>query len=114
MVLIGDAAHAVSASSGQGASPAAEDAVTLARCLRDLPDVPKALAAYERLRRQRVERIVAWGSRMNNTKKTGPVGRVLRDLTLPLILKMAGGSASQNRMAWMFHHHIDWDEPVTA
>jgi FAD-dependent urate hydroxylase len=114
MVVIGDAAHAVSPSSGQGASLAVEDAVTLARCLRDVPDVSQTLAVYERLRRERVERIVAWGSKMNNTKKTGPVGRVLRDLTLPLILKMVGGSASQNRMAWMFHHHIDWEEPVTA
>jgi FAD-dependent urate hydroxylase len=114
MVLIGDAAHAVSPSSGQGASLAAEDAVTLARCLRDLADVPRALAAYERLRRERVERIVAWGSRMNSTKQNGPVGRVLRDLTLPLILKLAGGPASQERMAWMFRHRIDWEEPVTA
>ena len=114
MVIIGDAAHAVSPSSGQGASMAAEDAVTLARCLRDLPDVPKALAAYERLRRERVERIVAWGSRMNNTKKPGPAGRMLRDLALPFILKMAGGPASLEKMAWMYHHHVDWEKPVSA
>jgi 2-polyprenyl-6-methoxyphenol hydroxylase-like FAD-dependent oxidoreductase len=69
MVIIGDAAHAVSPSSGQGASLAAEDAVTLGRCVRDAPTIPAALARYEQLRRARVERVVTWGSGMNNTKK---------------------------------------------
>jgi FAD-dependent urate hydroxylase len=41
MVVIGDAAHAPSPSSGQGASMAAEDAVVLAKALRDLPDLPR-------------------------------------------------------------------------
>ena len=36
MVIVGDAAHAPSPTSGQGASMAAEDAVVLAKCLRDL------------------------------------------------------------------------------
>jgi len=38
MIIIGDAAHAPSPTSGQGASLAIEDAVQLAKCLRDLPD----------------------------------------------------------------------------
>jgi len=46
MVVIGDAAHAVSPSSGQGASLAAEDAVVLATCLRDVPGIPAALDEY--------------------------------------------------------------------
>src|SRR5262249_19549883 len=39
VVLIGDAAHATSPNAGQGASLAMEDALVLAKCLRDLPDV---------------------------------------------------------------------------
>lgn len=69
MVVIGDAAHAPSPSSGQGASLAAESAVELARCLRDLPDAPSAFAAYERLRRPRVEAIAAAAARTNDQKK---------------------------------------------
>lgn len=38
VVLVGDAAHAISPSSGNGASMALEDAVVVARCLRDIPD----------------------------------------------------------------------------
>ncbi|WP_172457040.1 FAD-dependent monooxygenase, partial [Nocardia farcinica] len=38
MVLVGDAVHAPSNSSGQGASLAIESAIELARCLRDIPE----------------------------------------------------------------------------
>ncbi|HWG26221.1 FAD-dependent monooxygenase [Actinospica sp.] len=55
-VLIGDAAHAASPASGQGASMALEDAVVLAKALRDSASIGAALATYDRLRRSRVER----------------------------------------------------------
>ncbi|MGH3852906.1 MAG: FAD-dependent oxidoreductase [Pseudonocardiaceae bacterium] len=55
MVIIGDAAHAASPATGQGASMALEDAVVLAKALRDMPDPESAFAVYERLRRDRVE-----------------------------------------------------------
>jgi len=109
MLIIGDAAHATSPSSGQGASMAIEDAVMLARCLRDLPDTGQAFAAYERLRRDRVEKIVAHGARTSNSKAAGPVARVLRDLMLPMVLKRAA-----NSLAWMHDYHIVWDEKVAA
>ena len=73
MVIVGDAAHATSPSSGQGASMAIEDAVVLAKCLRDLPDVSRAFAAYEQLRRERVERVVAQGARSSSGKAAGPI-----------------------------------------
>jgi hypothetical protein len=43
MIIIGDAAHAASPSSGQGASMAIKDAVVLAKCLRDEPCIEDAL-----------------------------------------------------------------------
>jgi FAD-dependent urate hydroxylase len=109
MIIIGDAAHATAPSSGQGASMAIEDAVVLARCLRDLPDTREAFATYEKLRRKRVERIVAHGARTSNSKAAGPVARVLRDLMMPLILKRV---ASGESLAWMHAYHIDWDAKV--
>ncbi|MFF0010970.1 FAD-dependent oxidoreductase [Streptomyces sp. NPDC005374] len=54
-LLIGDAAHAASPATGQGASMALEDAVALAKSLRDAPDTDAALVLYETLRRPRVE-----------------------------------------------------------
>ena len=58
-VLVGDAANATSPNAGQGASLAMEDALVLAKCLRDLPDTGQAPAADELLRRQRAEQVVA-------------------------------------------------------
>jgi 2-polyprenyl-6-methoxyphenol hydroxylase-like FAD-dependent oxidoreductase len=55
-VIIGDAAHAASPATGQGASMALEDAVVLAKALRESAAIVPALAAYERLRRPRAER----------------------------------------------------------
>jgi 2-polyprenyl-6-methoxyphenol hydroxylase-like FAD-dependent oxidoreductase len=109
MIVLGDAAHAASPTSGQGASLAIEDAVTLARCLRDLPDTESAFVAYEQIRRPRVERIVAWAARMNRNKAPGPIGRAVRDFVLPLILKRQGSADSQR---WIFDHHIEWDARV--
>ena len=62
-MLIGDAAHAVSPNAGQGASLALEDAMYLAKLLRDCPDHPTAFACFEQDRKPRVERIVAAGRR---------------------------------------------------
>jgi len=113
MVIIGDAAHAASPASGQGASMAIEDAVVLAKSLRDLPDIQQAFATYERLRRGRVERVVAHGARSSSGKAAGPVARVLRDLMLPVFLKRAAGSGEKS-LAWMYNHHVDWGERMAS
>jgi 2-polyprenyl-6-methoxyphenol hydroxylase-like FAD-dependent oxidoreductase len=63
-LLIGDAAHAASPATGQGASMALEDAVVLAKALRDAPTRDEALNTYERLRRPRVELNIATSARL--------------------------------------------------
>ncbi|TDD34635.1 FAD-dependent oxidoreductase [Saccharopolyspora elongata] len=108
MIIIGDAAHATSPASGQGASMAIEDAVTLAKCLRDADGVPAAFTAYESLRRTRVERVVAQGKRNGDGKTLGPVMRHV----LPLIFKLH--KPNPESMDWMYGHRIDWDSSATA
>lgn len=112
MVLVGDAAHAPSNSSGQGASLAIESAVQLARCLRDLPDVASAFAAFDRLRRSRVEKVAARAARINHTKAPGPVGRTLMPLLMPLLVRTA--MDPEKTIAHEQRYVIDWDAPVTA
>src|SRR4051812_11469810 len=51
IVLLGDAAHTAHFSIGSGTKLAMEDALALAACLRENPDIPTALAAYEAERR---------------------------------------------------------------
>jgi 2-polyprenyl-6-methoxyphenol hydroxylase-like FAD-dependent oxidoreductase len=111
LMIIGDAAHAPSPSSGQGASMAFEDSVLLAKCLRDLPGIGTAYTAFEHTRRHRVERIVAHGARSSSTKVAGAVGRVLRDLALPFVFRHL---ITEKSMAWMYEHHIDWDSRISC
>jgi 2-polyprenyl-6-methoxyphenol hydroxylase-like FAD-dependent oxidoreductase len=64
MIVIGDAAHAASPATGQGASMAIEDAVVLAKALRDADGFAAGLALYEQIRRPRVEQNIANSARM--------------------------------------------------
>jgi len=112
MVLIGDAAHAVAPSAGQGASMALEDAVELARCLRDAPSVKAAFVGFESLRRERTRRIVAHGHRSSSEKAAGPIARVIRDALLPHIFRRAARDGGESMM-WLQGHHIDFEQPVS-
>lgn len=109
LVLIGDAIHATSPSAGQGAALAIEDALELARCLRDHAEIPDAFATYERLRRPRVERVVRYSARVGSTKVAGPLGRALRDALMPLALRAFAGSEAHG---WLYRHHIDFSAPL--
>lgn len=108
VVLVGDAAHAASPSSGQGASMAAEDAVALATCLRDAPDVTAGLARFEAMRKPRAERVIAHGARTSSSKTAGPIGRVFRDALMPFFLKRMNGDAAKRELAWLYDHRVAW------
>jgi 2-polyprenyl-6-methoxyphenol hydroxylase-like FAD-dependent oxidoreductase len=65
MVLAGDAAHAASPATAQGASMALADAVALAEALSAHPDPERAFAAYETRRRAETEETVAASAALN-------------------------------------------------
>ncbi|MFE5758594.1 FAD-dependent oxidoreductase [Streptomyces massasporeus] len=71
-LLVGDAAHAASPATGQGASMALEDAVVLAKALRDAPDPDTALTGYESLRRPRVEHNITVSGDISRGTRTRP------------------------------------------
>jgi FAD-dependent urate hydroxylase len=106
MIVIGDAAHAPSPTSGQGASLSVEDAIVLATSLRDLPTPQAAFTAFTAARRPRVEKIIKWAARINSKKIPGPAGRVIRDAMLPPILKMTADNAALRQT---FDYHLNWD-----
>ncbi|MEV6325148.1 FAD-dependent monooxygenase [Nocardia sp. NPDC051787] len=111
MVLVGDAVHAPSNSSGQGASLAIESAVQLARCLRDLP-APEAFAVYERLRRGRVEGVAARAAKINHSKTPGPVTRKMMQLLAPIMVKTVMNP--EKTMGPEQRYRIDWDAPADS
>jgi 2-polyprenyl-6-methoxyphenol hydroxylase-like FAD-dependent oxidoreductase len=112
MVLVGDSAHAPSSSSGQGASLAAESAVQLARCLRDLPDVAGAFATYEALRRPRVEKVAKRAAKTNNSKALGPAAISMMRLLMPVATRTF--LTPERTLGPEQRYRIDWDEAVTG
>lgn len=102
--LVGDAAHAVSPSTGQGASLAIEDAALLAMCLRDNAEPMKAFGKFVALRKSRAASIVKFGQQIGDRKVASTAGSWFRDLTLPVFLRM-GRSATRKQYSYQF----DWN-----
>jgi hypothetical protein len=104
--LIGDAAHATSPHAGQGASLALEDAIVLARCLRDIPELGRAFTTFEAERRPRVEKLAREARRQGGRKAAGnSLSRHLRDLMLPFFLKQGVRSLRK-----VYDYRVDWHE----
>ncbi|MBZ4015600.1 FAD-dependent monooxygenase [Streptomyces purpurogeneiscleroticus] len=104
MVIIGDAAHAAAPNAAQGASMAIEDAIVLAKSLRDQSDNRRAFRAYEELRRERVEKVVEASANMARRTALGPVRRVFRDTVLPhRVARTEAGAAN-----WLTSYRIEW------
>ncbi|MBT2531014.1 FAD-dependent monooxygenase [Arthrobacter sp. ISL-48] len=125
MVLVGDAAHAASPSSGQGASMAIEDAVTLGRALQGVDanaanantvgtgTIGAALMRYEAERRGRAEAVVEWGRRNAAPKVRGQFKRVFEDLILKAVFRSLSRKAAKD-FDWLYRHHIDWESKDSA
>jgi 2-polyprenyl-6-methoxyphenol hydroxylase-like FAD-dependent oxidoreductase len=105
--LVGDAAHAMSPHIGQGASLALEDAIVLAKCLRDFPRLDWAFATYQGLRKERVETLIRQARRTGDRKIPNPVMEWFRDLMMPLFLKAGISSIGK-----VYSYRVDWDEKV--
>ncbi|MEP7284314.1 MAG: FAD-dependent monooxygenase [Chloroflexota bacterium] len=105
VLLIGDAAHAVSPNAGQGASMALEDAMYLANLLRRSKDYEQVFAQFEQDRKPRVERIVAEGRRRGGDKQqTTPLQSKIRDLMMMVFINLFG-EKGQN---WLYEYKVDW------
>ncbi|MCP2276045.1 FAD-dependent monooxygenase [Nocardia amikacinitolerans] len=79
VVLLGDAAHAMTPNLGQGANQALEDAVTLAAMLGRHP-IQTALTGYDRLRRTRTRTVARQSHRIGTVAQwSAPAATWLRD-----------------------------------
>lgn len=88
VTLLGDAAHTMTPNLGQGAGLAIEDAIALAKCLKDGEDVQTALRRYERLRIKRTSSLMTLAWRIGAMARwKGPIACGARDR----LLKLASG-----------------------
>lgn len=86
VVLLGDAAHAMTPNMGQGAGQSVEDAVILASHLKQSPVIEEALVRYERERIGRTGQITRMSDRIGKVAQLhGHVSSALRDALFPLI-----------------------------
>ena len=86
VVLLGDAAHAMTPNLGQGGGQALEDAIALAAAVSSTRDVATALAGYDRERRARTQamslaatRQLRFGQQLHN-----PIAIVIRNTAVAL------------------------------
>jgi 2-polyprenyl-6-methoxyphenol hydroxylase-like FAD-dependent oxidoreductase len=94
VALVGDAAHTMQPSLGQGGCTALEDAVTLGRCASDL-------RRYDRERRRRTQRIVRVSRLvMNAAHVSVPVVSWLKDASFALVPQALNMRLMKHDWAW--------------
>ena len=101
MVLLGDAAHALTPDLGQGACQALEDAATLTALTADHDDLAAVLADYGRARRPGTQHLVRTSARAARFANTGHrLTARLRDTMARALPTSAYLAATADTFAW--------------
>lgn len=114
VVLLGDAAHAMTPNLGQGGGQALEDAVVLAAALSADPDVDRALAVYDAGRRPRTAAMARRSAQVGRFLAIrNPVFAAARDLAVRLAPPALGLRATARALSWAPPPiHAPGDHPV--
>ncbi|NSL53188.1 FAD-dependent monooxygenase [Calidifontibacillus erzurumensis] len=107
VVLIGDAAHAMSPHAGQGAAVALEDSMYLAKLMKDLNmPIESIFQRFEEERKGRAEKIIKTARRNGSGKKEfGPIACWFRDRFLSILLPLFASRGQE----WIHGYEIPWD-----
>lgn len=101
--LIGDAAHAISPHTGQGASLALEDSAVLAKCLIKYADPEFAFSRFQQLRSARVTKVIAQARKIGKAKsRPNPIAHFFRDMLLKYFINM-----EKKKMDWVYGYNVD-------
>ncbi len=85
---------------------ALEDAMYLAKLMRDSRTYHEAFARFESDRKPRAEKVVAEGRRRGHDKTiVGPLEQKIRELMMRVVLGLFGKNADN----WLWEHRIDWE-----
>jgi 2-polyprenyl-6-methoxyphenol hydroxylase-like FAD-dependent oxidoreductase len=110
VAMLGDAAHAMAPSLGQGACQAIEDAVTLAYCVARNPVLPGALAEYSAARLPRTTLLMRRSEQIARMATTrNPFAVAVRNALLRVV-GLFGPSAALRQSDFVMR----WDHPAVA
>jgi 2-polyprenyl-6-methoxyphenol hydroxylase-like FAD-dependent oxidoreductase len=86
VTMVGDAAHAMTPFLGQGGGQGIEDAAVLTECLKGATDLPRALRAYENMRRGRTADITRRAFKVGQTTSLrNPVACAVRNRLMTVL-----------------------------
>lgn len=103
VMLLGDAAHAMTPNLGQGACQAIEDAVVLARCVGENAQVSEALKTYEAQRLKRANKI------SSRSWRVGQVAQLENALACQLrnaIVKWTPAALQAKQLDWIINYEV--------
>jgi len=106
LVLIGDAAHALTPYAAQGAAMAIEDAAALATLLVTRESLPEALTAFERTRKARVQKVIRRGNFNRLVWHAGGVVAFARNLAL----KLKSQQSLAADLDWLYAYDAEKEE----
>ena len=100
VILIGDAAHAMPPTTGQGANQAIEDAYTLGSLLGNLDeklDLAEALELWQAFRQERTDRLMEMTTLINNKRMP-----LAKQANLPESAVWKGAGEDPAQMSWLY------------
>lgn len=115
VIILGDAAHAIPPTAGQGASQAFEDAFSLALLLSNqvplsvsllsseqpVPNLAETLGFWHRYRQERIDRVGKLTLKLNNTRKP----KAERDMLDPGMIW--NSETDMGELDWLYNHDIE-------
>ncbi|KAK4947857.1 hypothetical protein LTR10_013365 [Elasticomyces elasticus] len=104
-IIMGDAAHALPPSSGQGVSQALEDVDSLTKLLRSGKKLTRALEFWQEMRQQRIDTIFDWATNATNVQRLPQADR--DRLVREGKAKDANATENFDDMRWLYQPQVD-------
>jgi 2-polyprenyl-6-methoxyphenol hydroxylase-like FAD-dependent oxidoreductase len=107
VIILGDAAHAIPPTAGQGASQGFEDAFTLATLLPQISpkaSLARALTAWQDMRQQRIDKVIKLTMQLNNARLPNHERE-----KLVAAGELVWQSGDQGELGWLYNADIERD-----
>ncbi|KAK5088825.1 hypothetical protein LTR05_003047 [Lithohypha guttulata] len=105
VVILGDAAHAIPPSSGQGVNQALEDVYCLVLMLKKSKSLLTALTAWQKMRQTRIDAIFDWATNATNVQRLPEAER--NSLIREGKIKDPKVSESFDDMRWLYQSNLE-------